>query len=85
MHILNRFVTAQCFLLLLFYPDAERVIWMRSGNSELAYFQTRKHCFTTMFPKGVSQQMQASQKTLFPSHILQIWWAGNIVIVMKTN
>ena len=37
MHILNHFVTAQCFLLLLFYPDAERVIWIRSGNSELAY------------------------------------------------
>ena len=37
MHILNNFVTAQCFLLLLFYPDAERVIWMRSSNSELAY------------------------------------------------
>ena len=38
MHILNHFVTAQCFRLLLFYPGAERVIWMRSGNSELAYY-----------------------------------------------
>ena len=37
MHILNHLVPAQCFRLLLFYPDAERVIWMRSGNSELAY------------------------------------------------
>ena len=37
MPILNHFVTAQCFLLLLFYPDAEHVTWMRSGNFELAY------------------------------------------------
>ena len=31
MHILNNFVAAQCFLLLLFYPDAERII---SGPAE---------------------------------------------------
>ena len=40
MHILNHFVTAQCFVLLLFYPHAERVIWMHSGNSDLAYYKT---------------------------------------------
>ena len=38
MHILNHFVPSQCFLLLLFYPDAERVIWISSCNSELAYW-----------------------------------------------
>ena len=41
MHILNHFVTAQCFLSRLFYPDAERVIWICRGNSELAYCGTR--------------------------------------------
>ena len=39
MHDLNNFVPAQCFLLLVYYPDTERVIWMRSGNSKLAYPQ----------------------------------------------
>ena len=39
MHILNNFVTAQRFVLLLFYTDVERVISMRSGNSELAYLR----------------------------------------------
>ena len=38
MHILNHFVTAQCFLLLLFYPDAERdqrVIWILDAQWQL--------------------------------------------------
>ena len=30
-------VLAGCYFPTAFYPDAERVIWMRSRNSELAY------------------------------------------------
>ena len=35
-------VLAGCYFSTAFYPDAERVIWMRSRNSELAY--TMRQC-----------------------------------------
>ena len=37
MHAIMFVVLAGCYFSTAFYPDAERVIWMRSGNSELAY------------------------------------------------
>ena len=37
MHILILPVSATCYSSNAIYPDAERVIWMRSANSELAY------------------------------------------------
>ena len=37
MHILIFPVPATCYISTANYLDAERVIWMRNGNSELAY------------------------------------------------
>ena len=38
MHASMSVVLAGCYFSTAFYPDAERVIWMRSRNSELAYW-----------------------------------------------
>ena len=37
MHALMFVVLTGCYFSTAFYPDAERIIWMRSRNSELAY------------------------------------------------
>ena len=37
MHASMFVVLDGCYFSTAFYPDAERVIWMRSRNSELAY------------------------------------------------
>ncbi len=46
MHILILPVSATCYSSTAIYPDAKRVIWMRSDNFKLA------HSRRNAFPKG---------------------------------
>ena len=66
MHILNHFVPAHCFLLLLFYPDAERVIWM---CSEKVCFGLLLGCVTAQYPTIPGQCRQVADNKILLSFI----------------
>ena len=49
-------VLAGCYFPTAFYPDAERVIWMRSRNSELAYCSRNENFLILRFQKKIIVQ-----------------------------